>query len=567
MTIASPLAYVLRDRERLARIAAWSVGVALGPLVTGRFIANAIDAASAGAPTAALGWLAGLFVAGGVGVWSLLRVSWLAADAAADVQLALSRDVVRESLGDAVRSDRVLRSGAELTQHVPVMVDVLALLLRTAPSGLFAFGAVAGLATISWRLLALVAPWLVLSMFLLAALVRRDARYQTVAMLAGEASYGEMTRALQGVRDLMAVGAKGFARARIRERIRAVNQALLRQADQHALRSGAVHATATWLPAVTALAFVPFLVRSGGLTPGEVVGSFTYLLAGLSTATAFVTAMASYAVTLRVRHGRLNESTDGPRPAMEVVETATPPASPELEVRDLAFAYGASATPIVEGLSLSFPPGDHLAVVGPSGIGKSSLAALLAGVLVPDRGSVAIGGEPLHRREDRSRLVTMVPQEAHVFAGSLRENLCYLRPSATVAEVMASAQAVGLERVLERLGGLEAEIDLAKSALSAGERQLVVLARAHLAASPIVVLDEATCHLDPAAEERAERAFMAGGSTLVVVAHRMSATLRAKRVLVMDGEGVDIGQHDELLRRNALYSDFHAMWSPTRTTG
>ena len=170
MTIASPLAYVLRDRERLVRIAAWSVGVALGPLVTGRFIANAIDAASAGAPTAALGWLAGLFVAGGVGVWSLLRVSWLAADAAADVQLALSRDVVRESLGDAVRSDRVLRSGAELTQHVPVMVDVLALLLRTAPSGLFALGAVAGLATISWRLLALVAPWLVLSMFLLTAL-------------------------------------------------------------------------------------------------------------------------------------------------------------------------------------------------------------------------------------------------------------------------------------------------------------------------------------------------------------------------------------------------------------
>ena len=89
------------------------------------------------------------------------------------------------------------------------------------------------------------------------------------------------------------------------------------------------------------------------------------------------------------------------------------------------------------------------------------------------------------------------------------------------------------------------------------------LVRAHLAASPIVVLDEATCYLDPAAEERAERAFMASGCTLVVVAHRMSATLRAKRVLVMDGEGVDVGSHDELLRRNALYADFHAMWSPS----
>ena len=565
MTIATPFAYVLQDRERLARIAAWSVGVALGPLVTGRFIANAVDAASAGALTASLGWLAGLFLAGGLGVWSLLRVSWLAADATADVQQALSRDVVRESLGDAVRSDRVVRSGAELTQHVPVIVDVLSGLLRTAPSGLFALGAVAGLATISWQLLALVAPWLVLSAFLLAALVRHDARHQTVAMLAEEASYGETTRALQGVRDLMAAGTKGFVRERIRERVRAVNQAVLRQTDQHALRSGAVHATATWLPAVTALAFVPLLVRKGDLTPGEVVGSFTYLLAGLSTATLFVTSIATNAVILRVQHGRLLESTDAPRPAVEVAEVATVPAPPELAVRDLAFAYGASATPIVENLNLSLPPGDHLAIVGPSGIGKSSLAALLAGVLIPDRGSVAVDGVALHRREDRARLVTMVPQEAYVFTGSLRENLRYLRPSATDAEVMASARAVGLERVLDRLGGLQAEVDLAKSALSAGERQLVVLARAHLAASPIVVLDEATCYLDPAAEERAERAFMASGSTLVVVAHRMSATLRAKRVLVMDGEGVDVGQHDELLQRNALYSDFHAMWSPSGT--
>ena len=565
MTIATPFAYVLQDRERLVRIAAWSVGVALGPLVTGRFIANAVDAASAGALMASLGWLAGLFLAGGLGVWSLLRVSWLAADATSDVQQALSRDVVRESLGDAVRSDRVVRSGAELTQHVPVIVDVLSGLLRTAPSGLFALGAVAGLATISWQLLALVAPWLVLSAFLLAALVRHDARHQTVAMLAEEASYGETTRALQGVRDLMAAGAKGFARERIRERVRAVNQAVLRQTDQHALRSGAVHATATWLPAVTALAFVPLLVRKGDLTPGEVVGSFTYLLAGLSTATLFVTSIATNAVILRVQHGRLLESTDAPRPAVEVAEVATPPALPELAAHDLAFAYGASAAPIVENLNLSLSPGDHLAIVGPSGIGKSSLAALLAGVLVPDRGSVAIDGVALHRREDRAGLVTMVPQEAYVFTGSLRENLCYLRPSATDAEVMASARAVGLERVLDRLGGLQAEIDLAKSALSAGERQLVVLARAHLAASPIVVLDEATCYLDPAAEERAERAFMASGSTLVVVAHRMSATLRAKRVLVMDSDGVDIGQHDGLLRRNALYSDFHAMWAPSGT--
>ena len=168
------------------------------------------------------------------------------------------------------------------------------------------------------------------------------------------------------------------------------------------------------------------------------------------------------------------------------------------------------------------PAGDHLAVVGPSGIGKSTLAALLSGVLRPDGGAITVGGKPCFLRPDRPRLITMVPQEAYVFAGSLRENLVYLRPSATEEEITASARAVGLDRVLNRLGGLDAEVNLTKSGLSEGERQLVTLARSHLAASPIVVLDEATCHLDPAAEERAERAFMALGRTLIVVAHRMA---------------------------------------------
>ena len=561
MSVLSPFAYVLRQRGRLMGVGAWSVGVALGPLFSGRFIASAVDAANAGELAAALGWVAGLLVAGAVGVWSLLQMSLLTADAAAEVQMALTRDVVGAALADAVRSDRVLRSGAELTQHVPTIVDVLALMLRQAPNALFALGAVAGLATISLALLGLVLPWLVLSTLLLAVLVRIDTRNQTAMMLAGEASYGEMTQAIQGVRDLMALGAKGYAHSRVHGRIRTANRAFLKQSDQDALLSGAVDATATWLPAVVALAFVPTFVRNGTLTPGEVVGSFTYLLAGLPTASAFVSAAVGHMITLRVTHGRLLETAQAQQPNTQVIATGLQrPANTHIAVRDLTFRYGASAHPIVAGLKLDIPPGDHLAIVGPSGIGKSSLAALLAGVLAPNRGAVEIGGVPLHRREDRCQLVTMVPQEAYVFAGSLRDNLVYLRPSASDDEVLASAQAIGLERVLARLGGLDAEIDLAKSGLSAGEQQLVCLVRAHLSASPIVVLDEATCHLDPAAEDRAERAFMATGRTLIVVAHRMSATLRANRVLVMDADKIAIGQHAELLQRHALYADFHATW-------
>ena len=565
--IDTPFAYVLRHRGRLARIAGCGLGVVLAPLSAGRFIASAVDAAYAEALAASLAWIGALLATGAVGVWSLLRMLRLAADASADVQLALTRDVVRHSLDEAVQTGQVARSGAELVQHVPVLVDTLALMLRTAPTGLFALGAAVGLATISWPLLALVVPWLALATFLLVVLVYRDTRNQTALAHAAEASYGEMSRAIQGVRDLMAFGAagpKGYAMARVRERIDATNRNLLRQSDQNAIGTAAVNAAATWLPALTALGFVPLLVRRG-LTPGEIVGAFTYLLAGLSAATVFVTTMASYVVVLRVQHGRLLESAERQASASDLL-TLPPVSSPDIAVRDLSFSYGASATPIVEGLRLDLPFGDHLAVVGSSGIGKSTLAALLGGVLAPSHGAVEIGGAPLHRRSDRSELVAMVPQESYVFAGSLRDNLTYLRPAATDQQILAAAQAVGLERVLDRLGGLDAEIDLSKSGLSAGERQLVTLARAHLSARPIVILDEATCHLDPAAEERAERAFMETGATLIVVAHRMSATLRAQRVLVMATDGVVVGSHDDSLRSHPLYADLHAFWSPAPQT-
>ncbi|MFI9026236.1 ATP-binding cassette domain-containing protein [Streptomyces sp. NPDC053560] len=238
---------------------------------------------------------------------------------------------------------------------------------------------------------------------------------------------------------------------------------------------------------------------------------------------------------------------------------ATPPAASGLAVaaRGVSFAYGEHATPVVQGLELTLPVGGHLAVVGPSGIGKSTLAALLAGVLVPDRGEIRLGGNGAGSRR------VLVPQQAYVFSGTLKENLLYLcpRPEAVPdAALRASAVAVGAAELVQRLGGFGARVT--PGTLSAGERQLIALARAHLAPAPLAILDEAGCHLDAATEARAERAFAARpGGSLIVVAHRISSALRADRVLVMDGTYALCGRHRDLLRRSGLYRDLVGEWA------
>ncbi|MER7406978.1 ATP-binding cassette domain-containing protein [Streptomyces sp. NPDC000070] len=237
------------------------------------------------------------------------------------------------------------------------------------------------------------------------------------------------------------------------------------------------------------------------------------------------------------------------------------PSPPALSLSAVTFAYGPASTPVVDELDLTLPAGSHLAVVGPSGAGKSTLTALVAGLLTPDRGTITVGGHPVPGPAAAAARV-LIPQEAYVFGGTLAENLAYLRPDPVPeGELLAAAEAVGLAPLADRLGGLGARVDPA--ALSAGERQLVALTRAYLSYAPLALLDEATCHLDAGAEERAERAFAERpGGTLVVVAHRISSARRAGQVLVMDGRSTACGGHEELMRSSALYRDLVGSWAP-----
>ncbi|MFE0515648.1 ATP-binding cassette domain-containing protein [Streptomyces sp. NPDC058964] len=254
-----------------------------------------------------------------------------------------------------------------------------------------------------------------------------------------------------------------------------------------------------------------------------------------------------------------------------------------LDLTSVTFAYGTAREPILDGLDLTVPHGGRLAVVGPSGIGKSTLTALVAGLLEPARGRIRICGHAVPGAGALS-LRVLVPQEAYVFTGTLAENLGYFRAGPVPeGELLAAAGAVGLAPLLESrggapargvparraavapllesLGGPSARVDPA--ALSAGERQLIALTRAHLSHAPLVLLDEATCHLDPEAEARAELAFaQRPGGSLVVVAHRISSARRADRILVMDGRCTAYGTHDELLRTSSPYRDLVGGWTP-----
>ena len=237
-----------------------------------------------------------------------------------------------------------------------------------------------------------------------------------------------------------------------------------------------------------------------------------------------------------------------------------PASAGTLELRDVTFAYGPHAQPVVSGLTLTVTPGDHLAVVGPSGIGKSSLAGLVAGMLRPDKGEVLLSGLPVSGLGRGWR--ALIPQESYVFAGTLEDNLTYLR-STGEGELDEAAAAIGLTSLVTSLGGYGATV--VPGTLSAcGERQLIALTRAYLSRAPVVILDEATCHLDPAAEEQAEAAFARRGGTLIVIAHRISSARRARRVLVLDGVRPQAGDHASLLVSSASYADLAGHWDNHR---
>ncbi|MFD0633547.1 ATP-binding cassette domain-containing protein [Catenulispora yoronensis] len=529
-----------------------------------------------------LAWIGALLVAATVAAFGSRRVFALLGDFVEPLRDVLVRRVVGSALDRGVLGERDGGTAVRLTRQVETVRDSFAgIIVAIRGFGVAAIGTAVGALALDPLIAVVVLPPFLLGFAVFLAVLRVAAGRQRACVVGEERVSATVGPVLAAVRDITASGAEQFAADLVAEPVDAQARAERSLARAAALRP-LCFAVGGWLPALLLLAVGPTLFRHG-LTAGALVGGLTFVVSGLQPALRGVmSGLGDSGLRFSITLARLLDAsapirseaaatadTDTDTEADTAAQADRPepgPVVPDfaragLTLDAVTFAYGPASEPVLSDLSLTVAFGDHLAVVGPSGIGKSTLAALICGLRRPDAGVVRLGGaDAADIDADRlAELRVLIPQEAYVFAATVRDNLSYLRPGAPDADITASAAAVGAAGLVARLGGLDASV--VPSELSAGERQLLALARAHLSPAPLAVLDEATCHLDPAAERRAERAFAERDGALIVIAHRLSSALRADRVLVLDGVRADTGRPDELAERSVLYRELLAHWS------
>ncbi len=351
-------------------------------------------------------------------------------------------------------------------------------------------------------------------------------------------------------------------RQRYGERIRESVDAALVRAQIRGVFFG-VLTFSTFVGIVIVLWQGGLLVLEGQLTPGELVQFLLYTI----TIAAAIGALASF-------FSSYQEAVGAAQRVFEILETApgiTDPASPVELPRPIrgrvtfdAISFRYSRDPqlpwILDQINLTCAPGEVVALVGPSGAGKTTLVSLLPRFWDPDQGRVLLDGIDIRtlRLSDLRSAIAVVPQEPALFSGSVRENIAYARPGASLEDVISAAQTAHADEFIVRLPAqYETLVGERGVKLSGGQRQRLAIARAVLKDPAVLILDEATSNLDTESERLIEDALtkLLVGRTTLIIAHRLSTVRRADRLVVIDrGRITEEGSHAELLELGGLYA-------------
>ena len=312
-----------------------------------------------------------------------------------------------------------------------------------------------------------------------------------------------------------------------------------------------------------------WLVHRGDVTLGTVV-AFTLLLSSLFDPVQQLSQLYNTVQSAGAALNKLFQILDAKPEVDEHPAAVALPEAGELRVDGVTFSYAGATNPALNNVSITVGVGEKLALVGPTGAGKSTLAKLMARLYDPQSGVVSYGGVNLTMAtmDSLRKRIVVVPQEGFLFNGTIRDNLRIARSDATDEQIDAAVAAIGATEHFATLpDGLDTEVRERGSRLSAGERQLVALARAALVDPRVLVLDEATSNLDPGTEAEVEQALerLMSGRTVIVVAHRLSTVQRADHIAVIDAAGIaEYGTHEQLVALNGRYNALATAWQKSQ---